>query len=63
MGAGHTVTVLYEVIPAGVDRTGDDGEAVRAEVDPLQVSAAAAIRQRDQPRPERRSRSPASGSP
>ena len=23
MGAGHTVTVLYEVIPAGVERAGD----------------------------------------
>jgi len=33
MGAGHTVTVLYEVVPAGAERTiVDDG---RPDVDPL----------------------------
>jgi len=35
MGAGHTVTVLYEVVPVGAD-LGDDGhEYTRPEVDPL----------------------------
>jgi Ca-activated chloride channel family protein len=35
MGAGHTVTVLYEVIPEGVDRPIDDRGTDRPEVDPL----------------------------
>jgi Ca-activated chloride channel family protein len=34
VGSGQTVTVLYEVIPAGVDR-GDDVESSRPEVDAL----------------------------
>jgi Ca-activated chloride channel family protein len=35
MGAGHTVTVLYEVVPVGADdRLGDLGDA-RPNVDPL----------------------------
>lgn len=38
LGAGHTVTALYEVIPAGVD----DGEKIRG-VDSLRYSAAPAI--------------------
>jgi len=35
MGAGHTVTVLYEVIPEGVDRPTGDRGSDRPEVDPL----------------------------
>jgi Ca-activated chloride channel family protein len=35
MGAGHTVTVLYEVIPEGVDNPDGDRGADRPEVDPL----------------------------
>jgi len=35
MGAGHTVTVLYEVIPEGIDRPTDDRAGDRPEVDPL----------------------------
>ena len=38
VGAGHTVTVLYEVIPAGVDR-GDDVESDRPAVDPLKYQS------------------------
>jgi Ca-activated chloride channel family protein len=39
MGAGHTVTVLYEVVPAGVDsRDVESGE--RASVDPLKYQPA-----------------------
>jgi hypothetical protein len=34
MGAGSTVTVLYEVVPVGADR-GDEGIAERPDVDPL----------------------------
>ena len=37
MGAGHTVTVLYEVVPVGV-ATGDDS-AARPRVDPLMYQA------------------------
>ena len=39
MGAGHTVTVLYEVVPVGVDR-GDLGSLDRPAVDPLRYQAA-----------------------
>jgi Ca-activated chloride channel family protein len=35
MGAGHTVTVLYEVIPVGVPNPEDDRAAGRPAVDPL----------------------------
>ncbi len=35
MGAGHTVTVLYEVVPVGADRTSDDRAINRPAVDPL----------------------------
>src|SRR5262245_32379646 len=36
VGAGHTVTVLYEVVPVGVAIPGnDDGSGVRPTVDPL----------------------------
>ena len=38
IGAGRTVTVLYEVIPAGVDR-GDDVESDRPAVDPLKYQS------------------------
>jgi Ca-activated chloride channel family protein len=34
MGAGHTVTVLYEVVPAGA-ATGEDSPEIRPSVDPL----------------------------
>lgn len=37
MGAGHTVTVLYEVVPAGIDFPGQNGE--RPSVDPLKYQA------------------------
>jgi Ca-activated chloride channel family protein len=39
MGAGHTVTVLYEVVPVGVDR-GDLGALDRPAVDPLRYQPA-----------------------
>jgi Ca-activated chloride channel homolog len=35
MGAGHTVTVLYEVIPVGVSGSLGDDQSSRAPVDPL----------------------------
>ena len=35
MGAGHTVTVLYEVIPVGVGYANDEGVAGLPSVDPL----------------------------
>jgi Ca-activated chloride channel family protein len=35
MGAGHTVTVLYEVIPVGVGYSNEEGTAGRPAVDPL----------------------------
>jgi Ca-activated chloride channel family protein len=35
MGAGHTVTVLYEVIPVGVENPDDSGTEGRPSVDPL----------------------------
>jgi Ca-activated chloride channel homolog len=38
MGAGHTVTVLYEVVPVGAD-TGEDRPGGRPEVDPLKYQA------------------------
>ena len=34
MGAGHIVTVLYEIVPVGVEYN-DDGRGPRADVDPL----------------------------
>ena len=62
MGAGHTVTVLYEVIPAGVERRRRPRRR-RPEVDPLRYQPS---RRRRPPRPcgRRRGRhaaSPASG--
>ena len=41
MGAGHTVTVLYEIVPVGVRDAGDDddGESARPTVDPLRYQA------------------------
>jgi len=44
VGSGQTVTVLYEVIPAGVDR-GDDIESSRPEVDALKYQSEARPRQ------------------
>src|SRR5207244_11680607 len=35
MGAGHTVTVLYEVVPVGVENLSDDDGIARPSVDPL----------------------------
>jgi Ca-activated chloride channel family protein len=35
MGAGHTVTALYEVVPIGVNYSNDDGTFGRPAVDPL----------------------------
>jgi len=46
MGAGHTVTVLYEVIPVGVENPDDDRASGRPAVDPLKYQA-----QPPQPRP------------
>jgi Ca-activated chloride channel family protein len=39
MGAGHSVTVLYEIIPVGAER-GDDVEESRPDVDPLRYQPA-----------------------
>jgi len=44
VGSGQTVTVLYEVIPAGVDR-GDDIDSSRPEVDALKYQNEARPRQ------------------
>ena len=44
VGSGQTVTVLYEVIPAGADR-GDDVESSRPEVDALKYQNEARPRQ------------------
>jgi Ca-activated chloride channel family protein len=41
MGAGHTVTVLYEVIPIGVEGSGDDRSSGGPTVDPLKYQAPA----------------------
>jgi Ca-activated chloride channel homolog len=50
MGAGHTVTVLYEVVPVGVDaRDVESGE--RASVDPLRYQSAPERPSQPQPRP------------
>jgi Ca-activated chloride channel family protein len=39
MGAGHTVTVLYEVIPTGVENPDDDRTPGRQAIDPLRYQA------------------------
>jgi Ca-activated chloride channel family protein len=53
IGAGHTVTVLYEIVPAGVALDEGDGEEVRPAVDPLRYQREE--RQRPQmPAPARR---------
>ena len=44
MGAGHTVTVLYEIVPADIDRGADAREFDRPEVDPLKYQPSANIR-------------------
>jgi Ca-activated chloride channel family protein len=38
MGAGHTVTVLYEIIPAGLEPRGDAGRT-RPAIDPLRYQS------------------------
>jgi len=43
MGAGHTVTVLYEVIPAGTPWPEGDGAAGRPAIDPLRYQDAPAV--------------------
>jgi Ca-activated chloride channel family protein len=50
MGAGHTVTVLYEVVPVGVDRTRENREDDRPPVDPLKYQPQPAVA-RPTPRP------------
>jgi Ca-activated chloride channel family protein len=50
MGAGHTVTVLYEVVPVGVDRTRDERDDDRPSVDPLKYQSQPAV-VRPSPRP------------
>jgi Ca-activated chloride channel family protein len=45
VGAGHTVTVLYEVIPVGVAMSdGDDSDGRRPSVDPLRYQDQAEVR-------------------
>ena len=41
MGAGHTVTVLYEVVPAGVENPDGDGATTRPAIDPLKYQTPA----------------------
>jgi Ca-activated chloride channel family protein len=43
MGAGHTVTVLYEVIPAGAALPDGDRAGDRPAIDPLRYQAPAAV--------------------
>jgi Ca-activated chloride channel family protein len=50
MGAGHTVTVLYEIIPVGVDGTFDPNDG-RPEVDPLRYQPQPVPTPRPSPRP------------
>jgi Ca-activated chloride channel family protein len=50
MGAGHTVTVLYEIIPVGVEHTIDDNDG-RPEVDPLRYQPNPRPTPRPSPRP------------
>ena len=50
MGAGHTVTVLYEIIPVGVDGT-INGYDDRPEVDPLKYQPNPQPTPRPAPRP------------
>ena len=51
VGAGHTVTVLYEVIPVGVDRTVDERGDDRPSVDPLRYQTGSVAPPRPTPRP------------
>lgn len=51
VGAGHTVTVLYEVIPVGVDRTVDERGDDRPSVDPLRYQTGPVAPPRPAPRP------------
>jgi Ca-activated chloride channel homolog len=41
MGAGHTVTVLYEVVPAGVENPDGDVATTRPAIDPLKYQTPA----------------------
>ena len=50
MGAGHIVTVLYEIVPVGVEYN-DDGRGPRADVDPLRYQQDSTPRQAPAPRP------------
>ena len=49
VGAGHTVTVLYEVIPAGVPMSSEDDEQDRPSVDPLRYQEQGPARVAAQP--------------
>jgi Ca-activated chloride channel family protein len=45
MGAGHSVTVLYEIVPVGAERgrDDDDGDLARPVVDPLRYQTSAPV--------------------
>ena len=51
VGAGHTVTVLYEVIPVGVERTAADRADERSSVDALRYQTGPVAPPRPTPRP------------
>ncbi len=55
VGAGHTVTALYEIVPVGAATAGDDAEEARPEVDSLkygvQKKATAPVRRPSPPVP------------
>ena len=55
VGAGHTVTALYEIVPVGAATAGDDAEEARPEVDALKYGpkkkAAAPVRRPSPPVP------------
>jgi Ca-activated chloride channel family protein len=50
MGAGHTVTVLYEIVPAGASYP-ESGDVDRPLVDPLKYQSGPVARPRPAPRP------------
>jgi Ca-activated chloride channel family protein len=50
MGAGHTVTALYEIVPVGMDAPDDPIRVDRPEVDPLRYQALPAAAPRQTPR-------------
>jgi Ca-activated chloride channel family protein len=53
MGAGHTVTVLYEIVPVGVEMPADGGDdpRVRPAIDPLRYQPESETRPRLAPAP------------